>query len=320
MRAGVALIALVIPVAMPAAAQAQQQLDQMFERCVVGDDKYTADQTISACTAQIEWGRSEPSRRVFALRAYHARAMAEATKGELDRAISDIDQAMQLESKPNPSLYGARGEVWRAKGELDRAVADFGEAIRLDPKAWGYYLYRGEAWFDKGDFDRAIADYDQAIAGAPGLSFLFYQFRGRANLYAGAFDNARADFVRARGPRLDGNAALWTDIVNKRSNMPSGLADAAKQIDMTKWPAPLIRLYLGEGTAEAVLAATDDPDRDTKKAQVCTANFFLGEFALRQGETEEAKRLFGLAAAACSTGWVENGAARAELKALLARR
>ena len=39
-----------------------------------------------------------------------------------------------------------------------------------------------------------------------------------------------------------------------------------KQIDMSKWPAPLIRLYLGELTQEAVLAAADDPDAARRKA------------------------------------------------------
>jgi hypothetical protein len=49
-------------------------------------------------------------------------------------------------------------------------------------------------------------------------------------------------------------------------------------------------------TPEAVLAAADDPDANTKKDQVCEANFYSGEFALLQGAKDEAARLFRLAA------------------------
>jgi hypothetical protein len=34
-----------------------------------------------------------------------------------------------------------------------------------------------------------------------------------------------------------------------------GVDEATAEIDMTKWPAPVIRLWLGEMTQEAVLAA-----------------------------------------------------------------
>jgi hypothetical protein len=38
---------------------------------------------------------------------------------------------------------------------------------------------------------------------------------------------------------------------------------------MNNWPAPIIRLYLGQLTMEAVLAAADDPDASIKKGHVC---------------------------------------------------
>jgi lipoprotein NlpI len=105
--------------------------------------------------------------------------------------------------------------------------------------------------------------------------------------------------------------ALWLDIANKRSNLPSRLPQAITQIDMTKWPAPLIRLYLGQLTKEAVLAAADDPNADTKKARVCEANFYSAELMLQQGAKDEAARLFRLAAGDC-----QSEGAQAELKRL----
>jgi lipoprotein NlpI len=103
--------------------------------------------------------------------------------------------------------------------------------------------------------------------------------------------------------------------VNQRSNHSSGLAQATGQLDMKKWPAPLIRLFLGQSTQEAVLAAADDPDAHKKQGQVCEANFYSGELALIQGTKEKAADLFRLAAADCPDSH-ERWAAHAELKAL----
>ena len=83
---------------------------------------------------------------------------------------------------------------------------------------------------------------------------------------------------------------------------------------MTKWPAPVIRLYLGQMTPEAVLAAA--ADATTKKSQVCEANFYSAELSLTKGLKDEATRLFRLAASDCPHGFNEWDAANAELKAL----
>jgi lipoprotein NlpI len=85
---------------------------------------------------------------------------------------------------------------------------------------------------------------------------------------------------------------------------------------MTKWPAPVIRLYLGETTPEAVLAAADDPAPAIKKGQLCEAKFFTGEMALQHGDKDEAVRLFRFAASNCPKDYVQSDAAVAELKAL----
>jgi hypothetical protein len=49
-------------------------------------------------------------------------------------------------------------------------------------------------------------------------------------------------------------------IVGQHSNLPSRLSEAISNIDMTASPAPAIRLFLGQTTPAAVLAAADDPE------------------------------------------------------------
>jgi lipoprotein NlpI len=88
---------------------------------------------------------------------------------------------------------------------------------------------------------------------------------------------------------------------------------------MTWWPAPVIRLYLGQLTPEAVLAAADVANPRAKQGRVCEANFYTGELALQKGNADEAKRLFAPAAADCPKDFDAYAGATAELKVLGAR-
>jgi lipoprotein NlpI len=104
--------------------------------------------------------------------------------------------------------------------------------------------------------------------------------------------------------------------VDTRNNLPSQLAEAAKQIDMTKWPGPLIRLFLDQTTPQALLATADDPNAKTKQRKVCEVNFYSAELALHRHAKDEATRLFRLAATNCPQSLTERAAAHAELRAL----
>ena len=243
-------------------------------------------------------------------------------KQSADVAIAACSRAIasgRYRGRDLANAYYNRGAEYEAKGDLDRAMVDYNEAIRLDPQEKDFYNNRGTAWQAKGNLDRAIADYDEAIRLDP-KERTFYNNRGTAHLYSGSLPKAVADFNQAS--ELDPTnayTALWLDIVNNRRGLPGRLADAAKRIDMSKWPAPVIRLYLGQLTAEAVLAAANDPDASTRTGQVCEANFYTGELALQQGKKDEAKRLFDRAAADCPRSFPEYDGAVAELKVLGAR-
>ena len=236
-----------------------------------------------------------------------------------DRSIAvytRIPQGRGEPAKNDAIACNNRGLAYRDKGELDRAIADHTEAITLDPRFAVAFNSRGFTYDSKGERDRAIADYTEAIRLDPKFAVAFRNL-GRAYLYAGALPKALADL--SQSSELDpknGYSALWLDIIGKRSNLPSRLQQATERIDMTKWPAPLIHVFLGELTPEALLAAADDHDPKTEKGQVCEANFYSGELALQQGKKDEAARLFKLAANDCPKGLVEWAAANAELKTL----
>jgi lipoprotein NlpI len=168
----------------------------------------------------------------------------------------------------------------------------------------------------KGDYARAIADYSEAVRLNPRYSAGFVG-RGLANVYAGALPKALADLSQAAelDPK-DAYTALWIDIVNKRSNLASRLPQAIARLDMTRWPAPVIRMYLGEMTPEALLAAAEDSSVKAKPVRVCDASFYSGELVLIQGAKEKAIPLFRHAASDCAKDFIEWSAALAELRAM----
>ena len=240
-------------------------------------------------------------------------------KASGDTAIAACTRAIaspRFKGRDLVRLYYNRGIEYDEKRDYDRAIADYNEVIHLDPIYAKAYCDRGNAWRNKGDLDRAIADYNEAIRLDPKDAGC-YKNRGVANLYAGSLSKALADLNQASELKpKDAYTALWLDVVNKRSNLPSHLPQVIAQLDMTRWPAPVIRLFLGQMTPDAVLAAADDPNGMIKQRRVCEASFFSGELRLMQGTKENAAHLFRLAATDCPKTLIVWSAANAELKAL----
>ena len=281
-------------------------------------------------------------------RAHSGLASAYASREDIERALASYDAALQID----PNLvtgYIGRGDIYAATGNFDRALADLSKAIALDPGSADVYQFRGQAYEAKGDAGRALADYttaarldpdyfdppnsrgllfagkgelfqaidnfDEAIRREPRLAKGYFN-RGVTYVYADILSSALADFNQAlaAGPK-DSYAWLWLDIAQARAKQPSTLAQATTKVDMTAWPAPVIRMYLGQMSQASLLAAADDPSPALKKVQACEAYFYSGEWALRRGAKDEAIRLFRLAASGCPRYYTEWRAATAELKA-----
>jgi tetratricopeptide (TPR) repeat protein len=85
-----------------------------------------ADVRIKACSALIQSDAKDAT-------AYHNRGAALQSKGDLDKAMADYDQAISL--KPDyASAYDSRARIFVAKGDYTRAVADVTKAGELAPK------------------------------------------------------------------------------------------------------------------------------------------------------------------------------------------
>jgi tetratricopeptide (TPR) repeat protein len=268
------------------------------------------DQAIADGTRMIELDPKSGS-------GYLCRGQAYEAMGDLDRAIADYDKLADIDPK-FAGAYHLRGHAYAAKGDVENALANYNKAIELAPKFKAPYLGRASLYKDRGDFERALADYDLVIQLDPKNGRAFRE-RGVGDFQAGLLAKSLDDLNQSitLNPK-DPYTVLWLDIVAKRSKIASRIAELSAELDMTKWPAPVVRLFQGETTSDAVFAAADDADAWTKKGQVCEANFYLGELALQRGDKEEAARLFRLATDDCPKTFIERSAASLELKAMAA--
>lgn len=240
-------------------------------------------------------------------------------KGDLDRAVADYTQAIAADPEYPMALF-SRASTYRSKGDLDKVVEDATKGVKLDPTTSVFLLLRGKAYWAKGDFARAIADATEAARVDPDSRAGALFDRGLYEASSGAPAKAVADLTEAA--KLDASdpyTALWLDIVNKRSKLPSRLSEVTAQMDMSEWPAPLIRLYLGQTTPDAVIKAAGSDDAAVKKTQVCEANFFMGELSLGRDAKDEAAKLFNAAVADCAKDSNEWAGANAALKTLGAK-
>jgi hypothetical protein len=118
--------------------------------------------------------RADPSLAVACSRkladAFRQRGAAFFAKKSYDLALAEANQALKVDAR-FAAAYELRGVVRGKVGELDNAIADLDEAIEIgDPEAPGSYwahCARGGVRRAKGQFAKAIADYEVGIGTHP---------------------------------------------------------------------------------------------------------------------------------------------------------
>jgi tetratricopeptide (TPR) repeat protein len=249
------------------------------------------------------------------IEAYDSRGRAYFAMGRLDKSLADFDTAIRLDPKI-AVLYDHRGLVLYKKGRVDQAFADFSTAVKLHPDYAEAFRHRGVIHHDHGDYDKAIADYDMAIRLQPDNAFA-YDNRGRDKYLSGQFAAAAADFRQFLSSPVAGlYTLLWLHLAQARAGQAAdaALAQAAHGVDLSKWPGPIVRFYLGDLSAEQVRAEARTTDVKAQIVHECDMSFYFGEAKLLRGTREEAKKLLGDALAHCPKGWAEHDGALADLR------
>jgi lipoprotein NlpI len=245
--------------------------------------------------------------------AFAARGNLYKNEGDLDHALTDFDESIKLDPSYALASY-SRGDVYKSKGDFARAMTDMDEAIRLDPNFAPAYFTRGRLSYILGNNPAAIKDFGKSIKLDPDDAGSYFARGVAYYVVGGRYADAVADFTKAAEfNSKDAYAALWRDLAERRNSAPSRLAEAAQQLDMTTWPASVIRHFLGELNVEQTLKAAFDSDPKIKLAQTCEANFYSGELALLKKNRKDAQRLLKAAADECAPSFVESTAAIADL-------
>lgn len=309
------------------------------------------DAKITGCTALLKADQDTTKNRAVI---YGSRGVGYYSKGDYDRAIQDTDQAILL-NPTEPSFYYTRGVAYKKKGDFDRAIQDFNEAIHLNPNFDRAYYDRGNAYMDKEDYDRAIQEFNEAIHLNPnnadnynnrGIAYKMkgdyvraiqdynqaihlnsndttaYLNRGDAYFTQSNLTAAIADFEHTISAAPSSHAAisavLWLHVVMRRQGHDDArqLARVSGAADLSKWPGPVLKLDLGQATANEVMAAAASGVSAGQKWRVCEANYFTGEDALLHHQRTTALAHLKAARDGCPKGDTGYTAAVAELKRL----
>jgi serine/threonine protein kinase/tetratricopeptide (TPR) repeat protein len=179
--------------------------------------------------------------------AYTVRAWALRERNQPERALSDLNRALEL--APNTAAtFSQRALTYLRLKEFDRAVTDYDKAIELDPRSAEHVNDRGVAYMDLQDYKRAIADFDRAIELDPRYPL---PFNNRARAHAlGAKDHTRAiaDLDRAiqlnprYGLAYENRAFSQLDL----KDLDKAIADFTKAIEFSPRSA---RAFNGRGVA-----------------------------------------------------------------------
>jgi tetratricopeptide (TPR) repeat protein len=106
---------------------------------------------------------------------YRSRAELNTYLSLIDPAIADYTEVIRRDRKrvesQAPRIFSSRGALYLARGEVDRALADLDDAIRLNPRIGSVYYSRGLARTRKGLWDQAIGDFEDGVKACGGKKF-----------------------------------------------------------------------------------------------------------------------------------------------------
>ncbi|HKP39239.1 MAG TPA: tetratricopeptide repeat protein [Pyrinomonadaceae bacterium] len=136
-------------------------------------------------------------------------------KKDFDGAIRDFNEAIP-EANPMPDnvksgLYLSRSHAYEGKGDLDKALEDLNKAIKLQPNNVYAYQNRASLHKKRKEPDEALADYSKAIKINSKFAFA-YQGRGMLLLSQGKDAEAEADFAKYIELFPEGKATLEKEI------------------------------------------------------------------------------------------------------------
>ena len=229
-----------------------------------------------------------------------------------DRAIADIDRAMAL-SPDDAVVWYARGTTYFIKGDVDRAFEAYDRAIALKPDMADFYLGRGGIHVIRNNLDLAMADYDKAVKLKSDDARL-WRLKGLAEFLNADYDLAVRAFARSQKiKRTDLYNIVLLHLARRHVN-GKGITDQdTENVDLGKWPGPIVLYFLGRISKEEAIRAADDPDARIARPRQCEAEYYVGQLDLAEGRLSEARQRFEHDLQICPPSLLEMSGARVAL-------
>lgn len=120
---------------------------------------YESAKAYGDAIAQFDAMVAERASDEMAVSAYNRRCWDRALmKQDLDKALTDCNQALRIATGPAPDVLDSRALVHLRRGEIDLALADYDAAIKAQPGAAAILYARGAARLKKGMKAQGEAD------------------------------------------------------------------------------------------------------------------------------------------------------------------
>ena len=265
--------------------------------------------------------------------------------GNIDRALADCEQAARL--KPDyleprdmtlRMLFG-RGDVEIARDKVDETIAARQKTVSA---VIDHRFYRGQIrlFYDNRPAE-AAEDFAATLVSAFDYRMVGGAFGGQDvdGVNVGDLMGYKHPFIpdayyavlwlrmaRARAGQdyakeLDENVEKLGEPIRRKLLLETmrNIGNEALAATLRPWPGWFIALYLGKLAPEKIRAVAEgSADPDVRRRRLCDVDFYVGEYTLEKGSSEEGRKLLQAAADGCPATALEYGFAKAELKRLAA--
>ncbi len=285
----------------------------------------TAEQLVLDGIARAErkdfGGAAASFRRALALRPDDADTrynlgLALLERGDLAGAEAELRRVLELRPGDAEAWHGL-GQAAFNRRDYAAAIAAFDRALTLDAGLVDTVYSRALARRRRGDFDGAFADYDRAVALAPDY-WRAYNGRATTRNAHGDFAIAIPDYERRIELEPAGSEYAWfqRSLLRRRLGRDPELAGLATEVARwpDEWPKTVGQFLLGRIAADELLRLAAAPaDAQTRREQLCEANYYVGITALLAGRTDEARERFQTCVATGVDVFLEHLLSRSEL-------
>jgi tetratricopeptide (TPR) repeat protein len=173
--------------------------------------------------------------------AYVNRALALTRKGEWEPAMNDYAKATSLNPQQWQAYFNRAADL-RDGGKLSEAVDDLNKVMELNPEFAGAYMNRADIYFRQGELDKAVADYNVALLRDPNLADVYI---ARANIFLrkkdyrhGLSDLQTAVQMKIKKPERVLNSLAWLRATCPESEIRNGkeaVELALKACELSQW-------------------------------------------------------------------------------------